>query len=52
VPLPLTCCAVSRLRLPGVAEVIVVRFRAAAPVAVIVAEVQLEERSKGEAEPA
>jgi hypothetical protein len=50
VPLPLTCCAVSRL--PGVAEVVVVRFRAAVPVAVIVAEVQLEERSKGEAEPA
>jgi hypothetical protein len=52
VPSPLTFCAVSRLRLPGVAEVVVIRFRAAAPVAVIIPDVQLEERPKGEAEPA
>jgi hypothetical protein len=43
VPSPLTFCAVSRLRSPGVAEVVVTRFRAAAPVAVIVADVQLKE---------
>jgi hypothetical protein len=51
VPSPLTFCAVSRLRLPGAAEVVVIRFRAA-PVAVIIPDVQLEERPKGEAEPA
>jgi hypothetical protein len=38
--------------LPGVAEVVVIRFRVAASMAVIVAKVQLEERPKGEAEPA
>jgi hypothetical protein len=51
VPSPLTFCAVPRLRSPGVAEV-VIRFRAVVPVAVIVPEMQLEERPKGEAEPA
>jgi len=38
--------------LPGVAEVVVIRFRTGAPVAVIVADVQLKERPKSEAEPA
>jgi hypothetical protein len=43
VPSPLTFCAVSRLRWPGVAEVVVIRWCAAAPVAVILADVQLKE---------
>jgi hypothetical protein len=38
--------------LPYVAEAVVIRFRVATPVAVIVAGVQLEERPEGEAEPA